>query len=688
MKRVDDVLSLIGGTPLVRLPRLSPAGGATLWAKLETQNPMGCVKERAALAMVESAERDAGVRPGVTCFVAPSSGNLGVGLAMVAAVKGYDVIIVMPSRMSAEKRMIMERLGARVVLSPAEDGAEGARSWAKRIVDAGGSRMRLVDQFTDVENAACHERTTGQELLTQMEGLTFDAFVAGVGSSGTLTGCARALRKALGERVRIVAVEPAGSPVLSSGEPLWRGVRLREGAEGARYDGRDFRHWRIPGRRHDHVGLSCSRCPAPGGRSFVSQGRECTRQRRRRRFDQVGRDVGGTRMRARGALEALRSFPLDSQPTIVFDLDVMQENVRLLADAGREQVTEFLFPVKAFSRPEILRLVDASFDGFDVSNAFELDHVLSATERAPGTISICNPGLDKADLDACLAKLLRKGFEPVLRVVCESKEQALWVRHHSSPRVEIVYRLSSDGLLPATGDQGAMSRFGIRAAEFEAAHVDAAGERFAGFHVHSGMSAQNDLATIERLGGGIAALCDRIRISPRIVDLGGGLWNATPEGVGDVLRRIRTRFPCSTTLVLEPGRLISRDAGFACGRVRAARSEREREIRILGLSRACHLKWTSPLLLNALGARVGNETPVEKSAGPRIEIVGPTCFEDDRFCETIIPAEGAQEVLPVGALVVFGSITGYAAEWNASFNGIPPAEVKFVRAATVRAAFS
>lgn len=215
--RCESILDCIGGTPLVRLRRFSQPGGATVWAKLETFNPLGCVKDRAACFMIERAEARGDISPERTILVEPTSGNLGLGLALVSAVKGYRFLAVVPESMSPAKVLTMKHLGARVVFSPREAGAKGAIAMARSIVERNPSTAYLLDQFTNADNAAAHELTTGPEILADMSGLSLDAFVAGVGTGGTLTGVGRALRAARGTSVRIVAVEPAGSPVLSGG---------------------------------------------------------------------------------------------------------------------------------------------------------------------------------------------------------------------------------------------------------------------------------------------------------------------------------------------------------------------------------------------------------------------------------------------------------------------------------------
>ncbi|MCC6382518.1 MAG: cysteine synthase A [Dehalococcoidia bacterium] len=210
----DTVLDLIGRTPLVRLHRVVPEGAATVLGKLENLNPGGSVKDRIALAMIEEAERAGLLRPGAT-IVEPTSGNTGVGLALVAAVKGYRLILTMPEDMSLERRRLLERYGAELILTPAVEGMTGAVFAARQLL-AKHPGYFMPQQFENPANPSVHERTTAREILDATAG-RLDAFVAGVGTGGTITGVGHVLRAELGTRVLVVAVEPARSPVLSGG---------------------------------------------------------------------------------------------------------------------------------------------------------------------------------------------------------------------------------------------------------------------------------------------------------------------------------------------------------------------------------------------------------------------------------------------------------------------------------------
>lgn len=211
-KIADNVLDLIGGTPMVRLNRVVPGGSAEVVGKMESLNPGGSVKDRIALSMVEAAEREGLLKPGDT-IVEPTSGNTGIGLAMVAAVRGYKLIVTMPEDMSLARRDLLSRYGAQVVLTPAIEGMTGAVYAAQELV--GKPEHFMLQQFENPANPEVHRRTTAEEVLEATEG-RIDAFVAGVGTGGTITGVGEVLRQKLPE-LHITAVEPERSPVLQGG---------------------------------------------------------------------------------------------------------------------------------------------------------------------------------------------------------------------------------------------------------------------------------------------------------------------------------------------------------------------------------------------------------------------------------------------------------------------------------------
>ncbi len=216
MPRVNNILDLIGSTPILKLNRLVGEGYAEVWAKLEGFNPGGSVKDRPALAMIEDAEKKGRLKKGMK-IVEPTSGNTGIGLAMVAAVKGYPIILTMPESMTVERRRLLEAYGAELVLTPAEKGMKGAIAKADEIV-ASGKEYFKPDQFGNPANPQIHRRTTAREILASLGAKKIDAFVAGVGTGGTITGVGEVLKKKF-KNIKIFAVEPAASPVLSGGQP-------------------------------------------------------------------------------------------------------------------------------------------------------------------------------------------------------------------------------------------------------------------------------------------------------------------------------------------------------------------------------------------------------------------------------------------------------------------------------------
>ena len=209
----DNITGLIGNTPLLKLNRVVPEGAADVYVKLEFFNPGGSVKDRIALAMIEDAEYKGVLKPGGT-IVEPTSGNTGIGLALVAAAKGYHLIITMPETMSVERRALMRGYGAELILTPGADGMPGAIKKAEALSKENGYFLPM--QFQNPANPDVHERTTGQEIIRSFDGGTPDAFVAGVGTGGTLTGVGRALRK-INPDVKIYALEAAESPMLKEG---------------------------------------------------------------------------------------------------------------------------------------------------------------------------------------------------------------------------------------------------------------------------------------------------------------------------------------------------------------------------------------------------------------------------------------------------------------------------------------
>lgn len=215
MTIASDVTQLIGRTPVVKLQRFGGGNRAEILVKLESFNPGGSVKDRIALAMIEDAERRGILKPGST-IVEPTSGNTGIGLAMIAAARGYRLILTMPETMSIERRRLLKAYGAEIVLTPGSLGMRGAVEKAREILEQHPDYF-MPSQFENPANPAIHEKTTAMEIL-ETTGRNLDAFVAGVGTGGTITGVARVLKKEI-PGIIVVAVEPAESPVLSGGKP-------------------------------------------------------------------------------------------------------------------------------------------------------------------------------------------------------------------------------------------------------------------------------------------------------------------------------------------------------------------------------------------------------------------------------------------------------------------------------------
>ena len=212
--KADNILATIGGTPHIRLARLFP--DHEVWVKSERANPGGSIKDRIALAMVEDAEARGALKPGGT-IVEPTSGNTGIGLAMVAAVKGYRLVLVMPESMSVERRRLMLAYGASFDLTPREKGMKGAIERAMELV-AQTPGAWMPSQFDNAANPAVHARTTAQEILADFADSPIDAMITGVGTGGHLTGCAEELKKHW-PAMKAYGVEPALSPVINGGQP-------------------------------------------------------------------------------------------------------------------------------------------------------------------------------------------------------------------------------------------------------------------------------------------------------------------------------------------------------------------------------------------------------------------------------------------------------------------------------------
>lgn len=214
-KIYNNITELIGNTPIVKLNRVVPDGAADVYVKLEFFNPGSSVKDRIALSMIEKAEADGILKPGDT-IIEPTSGNTGIGLSMVGAAKGYKVIIVMPDTMSVERRKLMQAYGAELILTPGAEGIKGSINKATKLSQEHGYFMPL--QFDNPANPAVHAKTTGVEIANTFGQAGLDAFVAGVGTGGTISGAGEELKRVYPE-IKVVAVEPTESAVLEGGQP-------------------------------------------------------------------------------------------------------------------------------------------------------------------------------------------------------------------------------------------------------------------------------------------------------------------------------------------------------------------------------------------------------------------------------------------------------------------------------------
>ena len=216
MGAYNNIIETIGNTPLVKLNRITENVKPNIYAKCEFFNPGGSVKDRIGMSMIEKAEQE-GIINKDTVIVEPTSGNTGIGLAMVCAAKGYKLILTMPESMTVERRAILQAFGAEIILTPASGGMKGAIAKAEELSKEKGN-IFIPQQFKNLANPEIHRKTTAKEIFNDLAGQV-DAFVAGVGTGGTITGIGEILKDRVGARLKVYAVEPTGSPVLSGGDP-------------------------------------------------------------------------------------------------------------------------------------------------------------------------------------------------------------------------------------------------------------------------------------------------------------------------------------------------------------------------------------------------------------------------------------------------------------------------------------
>lgn len=348
---------------------------------------------------------------------------------------------------------------------------------------------------------------------------------------------------------------------------------------------------------------------------------------------------------------------LKLKPSLIFSAARLEQNVRDLAGAARAAGITTLFALKSFPHPEVRALVAAHLDGFDAASAEEVrDAGASGSGAGAGVLSIADPSGRAAESAA--------GWRGRLIVSCETVEQV-----EAAPvRAEIAIRISASiaGRDPAVGavldgSGHRRSRFGQLGLGTDRAQVPAmvraAGGRPIGLHVHHG---QVTATSAERFIATARAVLAYAEVTPQFLDLGGA-WH----GITDLSRafaELRAALPAEIELIVEPGRLVTAGAGFARGTVLVARELEDRPLRVLDLSRICHLRWSQVELVSAAP---------HPGEGRRALFVGPTCYEDDVIGEwSITPAQ-----LPAGAPVVLRGVTGYAVAWNTSFGGVPAAEV-------------
>jgi diaminopimelate decarboxylase len=350
------------------------------------------------------------------------------------------------------------------------------------------------------------------------------------------------------------------------------------------------------------------------------------------------------------------------RPSLVFDLAQLEANVIALADAAAHAGITPLFAAKSFPHPAVHAMAAARLAGFDVGSPGELAVAIEAA--LPGHIlSIADPS------GRAIAEAAR--WRGRLIVSCETVAQVVAAPRHA----EIALRISASitgsdpaigAVLDGTGHR--RSRFGLDVAPVELGRAigelaRAAAPRPIGLHVHHGAVAATSAERFIATAKAVLAAAATAGIEPRFVDLGGA-WHAVAD-LPAALRAIRAALPPPLELFIEPGRRIAAEAGFACGRVASARTLEDRELRVIELSRICHLRWSQPALV---------APPPRTGAGRATLFVGPTCYEDDALGEwTVEPDRVA-----AGAQAVFRNITGYAVAWNTGFGGVPPADVVMV----------
>lgn len=405
--KYDSILGAIGNTPLVKLSGLAPAG-VNVYVKLESFNPMGSVKDRMALAVIEAAERSGELKPGQTVIEA-TSGNTGIGLAMVCARHGYPLVIVMAENFSVERRKMLRFLGAKVVLTPASEMGTGMLNKAIELAETHG--WYLCRQFENEANAEVHTRTTAQEILADFHGESLDYFVSGFGTGGTLLGVARGLRQA-GKGTRIIAAEPDNAPVLSSGIPQ---PRAADGQPAGSHP--SFRPHPMQGWSPDFVSrltetalaedLINEIVPVSGGEAM-----HCSRELARREGIFVGTSAGAT---LAAALAVARRAPTGSNIVV------------MLPDTGERYLSTPLFEDIAEEMNAEELTLSRSTPGY----RFDVPAACAAVERGHTDTTL------DAEAERYVADLVRK--EPVVLFALEWCEYC-WSARKLFKRLGIRYR--------------------------------------------------------------------------------------------------------------------------------------------------------------------------------------------------------------------------------------------------------
>jgi diaminopimelate decarboxylase len=383
--------------------------------------------------------------------------------------------------------------------------------------------------------------------------------------------------------------------------------------------------------------------------------------------------------------EAVAALGPADGPQLIFDRGALAQNLRATAAAARRAELRVLFAVKSFPAPEVLALAAELLDGFDVASRGELD-VARAWLRPHHLLSITDPTGAAARLPSARSADALAGVTPVLS--CEDLAQ-LQRAAQAAPHARLAARLSSSllgrdravGALQS-GDGHHRSRFGVdveparaTATLREMAAVARALRRPLGLHLHhSGVVPTSGQRFLDAARAALA-LAEGAVMTPAFLNLGGA-WHGVADRLAEVWSELRAALPAGLELLVEPGRLFARGAGFAVGWVQAARSLDDRELRVLDLSRSCHLRWSQPELV-AGAPRPGH--------GRKVTLVGPTCFEDDVLGDWQLDDA---EPLAEGSAVVLRNITGYAVAWNGGFAGVPAATVRLVGADPERGSVS